>query len=127
MKNPKITPANIGMLKSVFNHVRLVGRLIKDTRVPAYLKVLPFAPILYFLFPLDVIPDLIPVIGQMDDLGVLMLALQAFVMMVPQYVVDEHRDDIAGVKPFSSTSAGAKVDPNATTLDGKWKVVDKNR
>ena len=127
MKNPKITPENIGMLKSVVNHVRLVGRLLKDTRVPTYLKVLPFAPILYFLFPLDLIPDLIPVIGQMDDLGVLMLALQAFVVLVPQYVVDEHRDDLAGVKPHSPASAGAKVDPNASTIDGKWKVVDKNR
>src|SRR5205085_309823 len=122
MKNPKITPENIGMLKSVVNHVRLVGRLLKDTRVPTYLKVLPFAPILYFLFPLDVIPDLIPVIGQMDDLGVLMVALQAFVMLVPQYVVDEHRDDIAGVKPFSTAGAGAKADPSTSTIDGKWKV-----
>ena len=127
MKNPKITPANIGMLKSLINQVRLVGRLLKDTRVPAYLKVLPFAPLLYFIFPLDLIPDMIPVIGQLDDFGVLLLALQAFVMLVPQYVVDEHRDDIAGVKPFSTATAGAKVDPNATTLDGKWKVVDKDR
>ena len=123
MKNPKITPENIGMLKSIFNHVRLVGRLLKDPRVPTYLKVLPFAPLLYFLFPLDVIPDLIPVVGQMDDLGVLMLALQAFVMLVPQFVADEHRDDINGVKPFSSASAQA----NANTVDGKWKVVDKSR
>lgn len=127
MKNPKITPENIGMLKSVLNHARLVGRLIKDPRIPAYLKVLPFAPFLYFIFPLDVIPDLIPIVGQMDDLGVLLLALQAFVMLVPQGIADEHRDDIAGVKPYNSATAGAKVDPNASTIDGKWKVVDKNR
>jgi uncharacterized membrane protein YkvA (DUF1232 family) len=125
MKNMKFTPEKIGILKSIFNHVRLVGRLLKDARVPSYLKVLPFAPLLYALFPLDVIPDLIPIVGQLDDLGVILLGLQTFISMSPQEVVQEHRDELAGSKPFGSAASNASANKNET-VDGQWTVVDKD-
>ena len=123
MKNPKITPEKIGFLKSIFNHVRLAARLLKDPRVPVYLKLIPFAPLLYVLMPLDLIPDIIPVLGQMDDLGVVLLGLEAFISLTPQHVVQEHRDDIAANKPFG---AAASAPDSRETIDGQWKVVDKD-
>ena len=125
MKNTKFTPEKMGILKTIFNHIRLVGRLLKDSRVPTYLKLLPFAPLLYVLFPLDLIPDLIPVIGQMDDLGVVLLGLQTFISLTPQHIVQEHRDDLAAGKPFGAAAASGPDDRE--TIDGSWKVVDKDK
>jgi uncharacterized membrane protein YkvA (DUF1232 family) len=122
MKNPKFSTEKIGMLKSIYNHLRLAWRLLRDVRVPSVLKVLPFAPLLYVLFPIDVLPDMIPVIGQLDDLGVILLGLESFIALAPQDVVQSHRDDIASEKPFGMASNDKA---QRETIDGDWKVVDR--
>jgi uncharacterized membrane protein YkvA (DUF1232 family) len=70
--------------------LRLVVGLLKDGRVPWLAKALVPALVLYLAMPLDLIPDFIPVLGQLDDLliavGVLWLALR----LTPRGVVEEH-------------------------------------
>ena len=66
-----------------FNYVR-------DPRVSSWRKLAGVMAVLYFLSPVDVLPDFIPVLGWLDDLGVLSAA--AFFMVRE---VQRHRPGMA--------------------------------
>jgi uncharacterized membrane protein YkvA (DUF1232 family) len=53
------------------NMVVLLGRMLKDVRVPTAEKALFLAAIVYVISPLDFIPDVFPFIGQVDDIYVI--------------------------------------------------------
>jgi uncharacterized membrane protein YkvA (DUF1232 family) len=55
----------------------LAGRLVGDPRVPRRHKLLLGAVAAYLAMPLDIVPDFIPVAGQVDDALVVVLALRA--------------------------------------------------
>ena len=57
----------------------LVTRLARDPRVPRRRKLLLFAVVGYLALPLDLVPDFIPVAGQLDDAIVVALVLRHFV------------------------------------------------
>jgi uncharacterized membrane protein YkvA (DUF1232 family) len=70
---------------------RLCWRLWCDRRVPKYLKAMVVATLLYVLSPVDLIPGfLVPVIGQLDDVTLVLLASYLFIRWSPQKVVHEH-------------------------------------
>lgn len=46
-------------------------RYFRDALVPWQKKVVVVAALLYFILPLDAIPDLVPVLGYLDDFGVI--------------------------------------------------------
>src|SRR5215210_1415557 len=72
------------------NIVMLLGRLIKDARVPAAEKALFVAAIVYVISPLDLIPDVFPFIGQVDDLYVVALVLLRLVNRSDEAVIRQH-------------------------------------
>lgn len=56
-----------------------------------YLKVMLVAAVIYFLSPIDLIPEILnPFLGFIDDIVVISLALKAFIKLAPQDVVAEH-------------------------------------
>jgi uncharacterized membrane protein YkvA (DUF1232 family) len=55
----------------------LFKRLLADPRVPRRRKALLLGVVGYLAMPLDLIPDFIPVLGQLDDALVVVLALRA--------------------------------------------------
>lgn len=70
---------------------RLLGRLFRDSRVPVSAKLVFIGAIGYLLSPIDLIPDfLIPILGQMDDLGVLLAGLRYLLRRTPPNVLEEH-------------------------------------
>jgi uncharacterized membrane protein YkvA (DUF1232 family) len=71
---------------------RLVWRLSRDPRVPARTKATLFIVAGYLVSPVDVVPDFIPGIGQLDDLVILAFALDQMLNRVPDEVVREHWD-----------------------------------
>ncbi len=91
------------------NMVMLLGRLLKDARVPTAEKALFVAAIVYVISPLDFIPDVFPFIGQIDDLYVVALVLLRLVNRTDESVVREHwsgggdvvslADSIANIAP----------------------------
>ena len=91
------------------NMVMLLGRLIKDARVPTAEKALFAAAIVYVISPIDLIPDVFPFIGQVDDLYVVALILLRLVNRTDESVVREHwsgggdivalADSIANIAP----------------------------
>jgi uncharacterized membrane protein YkvA (DUF1232 family) len=72
-----------------------VWGLARDPRVPVEQKAVLGAIAAYLAFPIDIIPDFIPVLGELDDLAVLVLGLDWFIRNAPPDVVDEHMARIA--------------------------------
>lgn len=71
---------------------RLVWRLARDPRVPARTKATLFLIAGYLVSPVDVLPDFVPGIGQLDDLVVIAFALDQILNRVPDEVVLDHWD-----------------------------------
>ena len=71
-------------------YVRLVWGLARDPRTPLGLKALLAAALTYVLTPVDLMPDVIPIIGVADDLTVLLLVLDVFISNAPAAVRDDH-------------------------------------
>ena len=68
----------------------LIGRLANDPGVPAREKAILVAVLAYLISPIDVIPDFIPVLGQVDDLYLLALALLRFLNRSGEAKLREH-------------------------------------
>lgn len=88
------------------NMVTLLGRLLKDTRVPTAEKALFVAAIVYFISPIDLIPDIFPFIGQVDDIYVIALTLLRLVNRTDERVVREHWSGGGDIVALSDTIAG---------------------
>ena len=65
----------------------LLVRLLRDPRVPRRSKWITALAVAYFIDPLDLIPDAIPVLGEMDDLAVALFALDALLVDTPEEVL----------------------------------------
>jgi uncharacterized membrane protein YkvA (DUF1232 family) len=79
-----------GLLMFLPNFVMLLGRLLKDSRVPLAEKALFAAAIVYVISPLDFIPDVFPFIGQVDDLYVVALSLLRLINRTDVSIVRQH-------------------------------------
>ena len=69
--------------------VKLIARLIRDPRVPTRAKAFALVSMGYVLSPIDIIPDFIPVIGETDDVLVIVLALHRLIRAAGHDVVLE--------------------------------------
>ena len=63
----------------------------KDPQVPWYAKVLMALTIGYAISPIDLIPDFIPVLGQLDDLIIVPAGIALAIKMIPKNVMEECR------------------------------------
>ena len=66
---------SLSVLGRLLEYVRLVGRLMVDGRVSAFDRLLVVAAVAYVISPLDIIPDVIPILGEIDDVVVLVTVL----------------------------------------------------
>ena len=67
----------------IFHILRMFIRLMADRRVPFWVKLVPVAAVIYIVSPIDLRPDFIPILGQLDDLLIAILLLVLFVALVP--------------------------------------------
>jgi len=72
----------------------LAGRLVRDERMPLLVRVLLPAIVVYLALPLDLIPDFIPVVGQIDDVLVLVVGVVLLAKLTPARLLDEHLADV---------------------------------
>jgi uncharacterized membrane protein YkvA (DUF1232 family) len=72
------------------NMLSLCGRLMTDRRVPRTEKLLFAGAIIYAIAPLDLIPDMIPFVGQVDDIYLIALTLLRLINSTDEGVVREH-------------------------------------
>jgi uncharacterized membrane protein YkvA (DUF1232 family) len=70
--------------------VVLCTRLLRDPRVPRPKKLLLVALAGYLALPFDLVPDFIPVAGQLDDVIIVALVLRSFLRGGGEHLVREH-------------------------------------
>ncbi len=90
-RKPVVTTDQVGGLTQFVRTLRLVWRLLNDSRVPMLSKLIIPAALVYVISPVDLIPDVILGLGQLDDIGVVVLAIAMFIEFCPHDVVEEHR------------------------------------
>ena len=90
---------------------RLIWELVRDDRTPAGRKALLAGALGYLVLGRDLVPDDLPVIGGLDDLVVVVLAVDVFLDGVPADVLDEKleraRHRPAGVPRATCRESGA--------------------
>lgn len=103
-------------LKRMPRYARLSAGLARDNRVPRRAKVALAAGGAYAVSPIDLVPGIIPVAGQLDDLFVVMTAVQHAVNASPPEVAAEHLER-AGL-----TKAELDADMDAVRRTIRWLV-----
>ncbi len=92
------------ILQEIWQNGQLAWRLYGDPRVSFLLKAMaPVLGLAYFIMPIDLMPDLIPVLGQLDEIAVFLLLMRLFISLAPPELVAEHRD---AMSPHSAHAAG---------------------
>lgn len=99
---------------------RLVFRLMMDNRVPFWLKLILPAALLYLISPIDLIRDMVPVLGFADDAIVILGSLALFLGMAPRDIVLEH----LGRGQAGSTERGRTRDAKRKIIDGSYRFAD---
>lgn len=115
---PKTTTTRVpdaGVLIEIWRTAQLVWRLMLDPRVPILPKFIVPLVVLYVLSPLDLIPDVLLVVGQLDDIALLFFGTKFFINLCPPDVVMEHRRALAG----------GKATADEDVVDGSYRVVDE--
>lgn len=71
------------------NIVKLISRLLRDPRVPRRAKITLGLAAAYVVSPIDLIPEVIPVVGWADDVLVLMFAIDSLIERAGDEVVED--------------------------------------
>lgn len=74
----------------------------RDPRTPRVAKLLLALCGAYLLCPLDLVPDFVPVLGQLDDVLIVGLGLWFAWMLVPRELREEHRSRAIAPKALSA-------------------------
>jgi uncharacterized membrane protein YkvA (DUF1232 family) len=104
-----------GFWMNLLNSFRIAWRLLWDGRVPLSTKIIPLLVGLYILSPIDIIPDFIPGLGQIDDLALFLIGVQAFIAMSPKDLVARFRAEINGDPPSGDWTVSGN--PSNTSSD----------
>ena len=113
----------------LLNRGKLAWNLFRDPNVSPWLRFgLPVIGLIYLISPIDILPDVIPVLGQMDDVAVLMLLAQLLITLAPDNVVNMYRQatQAAGVNPEPAPAEAettAPVEPDDEVIDTEYQVV----
>ena len=95
---PSLSP--LKMVRHLPRFAKLFWRLFRDRRVPFRAKAVLGGAIFYLVLPTDLLPDILPFVGVVDDITVLFLAGRWFLSLCPPNVVQEH------VRTLSKEAAG---------------------
>jgi uncharacterized membrane protein YkvA (DUF1232 family) len=122
-----------GFLMFLPNMVMLLGRLLKDARVPTVEKALFVAAIVYVISPIDFIPDVFPFIGQVDDVYVVALTLLRLINRTDETVVRENWsgggdivslvDSVAGLAPALLPKRVSRVLSSRVEMGSAGKIL----
>jgi uncharacterized membrane protein YkvA (DUF1232 family) len=99
---------------------RLVFRLMMDRRVPLWTKFIIPAGIVYLILPFDVLPDMVPALGRIDDLLAIIFSVGLFLALAPGKAVTEH---IRGTPPEGDDDSDDDS-PKSDVVDGSFRYLE---
>ena len=85
----------VQMVAYLPSFMKVFSRLVQDPRVGLGPKLVLVVILAYVIFPIDLVPDFLLGLGQVDDLVVIFLGLKLFLRLCPKQVVQEHVRAIA--------------------------------
>lgn len=97
------------ILKALLFDVRVAARLFREPSVPGAVKAVVPLALLYLVSPIDVLPDFLPMLGQLDDLAIALAALKLFLRLCPPAAVAFHRAAAIARRPFTAMSPADTV------------------
>jgi uncharacterized membrane protein YkvA (DUF1232 family) len=92
-----------------------------DRRVPLWTKFIIPAGIVYLILPFDVLPDMVPVLGRIDDLLAIVLSVGLFLALAPGKVVSEH---IRGTRAGDDNDSDDDDTPKSSVVDGSFRYLE---
>lgn len=98
--NLMVSPKS-GMIHDLVVRLKLILRLMGDSRVNFFIKALPVASLAYLISPIDLI-SAIPGISALDDIAIVSLGAYLFVELCPPAVVQEHMNQLTESTPSDS-------------------------
>ena len=105
-KDRKLQLPSGNVFTDILLRIKLILRLMGDSRISPLLKVLPVGTVFYLLFP-----DLAP--GPIDDAAIIWLGAYLFVELCPPGVVHEHMEALSLVAPGELQDARNSNRPEA--------------
>ncbi len=100
---------------------RLVFRLMMDRRVPLWTKFIIPAGIVYLILPFDVLPDMVPALGRIDDLLAIVFSVGLFLALASGKVVSEH---IRGAPVGDDNDSDDDDSPKSSVVDGSFRYLE---
>ena len=70
--------------------LRLAKALVQDNRIPLASRAIMPGLFAYLALPVDIVPDFIPVLGQLDDVLIALAAVALFLRSTPRSILEEH-------------------------------------
>jgi uncharacterized membrane protein YkvA (DUF1232 family) len=80
------------LLHWILQNGYLLYLIVRHPKTPWYVRVLIFVPLAYVLFPLDIISDLLPILGQLDDFVILRYGYLVLFKLIPPMILEESRE-----------------------------------
>jgi uncharacterized membrane protein YkvA (DUF1232 family) len=81
-------------IREFFKQFRIIRGALRHPQVPLHAKLVAGCAVLYVFSPIQLIPNFIPIIGQMDDVLVVSLGMKFLRNCVPQNVLDDCEKDV---------------------------------
>jgi uncharacterized membrane protein YkvA (DUF1232 family) len=80
------------LLQWILQNGYLLYLIVRNPKTPWYLRLVMFVPLAYVLFPMDIVSDLLPILGQLDDLIILRYGYLVLFKIIPPMVLEESRE-----------------------------------
>ena len=97
-----------------FKQFRIIRRTLVHPQVPWHAKAVSGCAVLYILSPIQLLPNFVPVIGQMDDVAVVYLALKYLRRFVPLSILEEcERTSTVAVVSTIDIDVSGRHEPSA--------------
>jgi uncharacterized membrane protein YkvA (DUF1232 family) len=111
-----------GLFTRLFGKLRLATRLLREPQVPVSAKAVLVGSMLYVIMPFDFVPDILPGLGQLDDVTVLLLAIEGALKLCPRTIVDHHLANIRARRAYAPAgSPQAPAEPQPIVIDAEWR------
>lgn len=110
--NRSLNQAKEGFFRELYQNLRLITRLMGDSRVNFLLKILPVGALIYLVVPFDFLP-----VNPLDDALVIWLGCAMFLELCPEDVVEEHQQALR----YKDKGEGHPGKPAHEVIDGDYK------